>query len=169
MLYNRNFEVFMINDKVDINIRQSETNDNLLCQISRVEKLEKLLSTDKCEYTIDDIMKSMKGMLYPYDREVFELFLNGLLYDDKKSLIKTKLDFTNEQLSMIFHMIYIEDDRYDLTCQFYRKFADRIGINYVDPIENRSNSLDAIDCNPTKMVRFLLDIPTIDLILRAGA
>ncbi|KAK8860826.1 hypothetical protein M9Y10_012518 [Tritrichomonas musculus] len=92
----------MMNHKVDINIRQSETNDNLLCEILSVERLKKLLSTDKFEYTNDDIMKSMKGTLYPYEREVFELFLNGLLYDDKESLIKIKLDFTNEQLSMIF-------------------------------------------------------------------
>ncbi|KAK8849300.1 hypothetical protein M9Y10_018669 [Tritrichomonas musculus] len=168
LLYLGCFEVFMLSDKIDINIRQSETNDNLLCITSDVERLKKLLSIDNFEYTIDDIIKSMKSMLYPYTKEVFEFFLDGILYDDKESMIKIKLDFTNEQLSSIFNMICIRDDRYDLTCHFYRKFADRIDVNYIDPTNNRSNLLDAIDCNSTKMVRFLLDIPTIDINLRAN-
>ena len=92
------------------------------------------------------------------------MFLNGLLYGEEKSQIKLKinLDFNDDLINQIFHLICISDDRLDMSKDFYNKYSDRLDINYLFN-GNRLVILDAIDCNAIETVKFLLSIKDIDL------
>lgn len=131
LLYQSESSLFWSNEKFDINIRQSETNENLLSFLHDIDKIKKLLSIEKFEYTVNDVMKCIQENGYPYSRAIFEVFLNGLLFGEE-NIIKIELNFNDDQINQLFGMICINDNRLDISKQFYSKYSDRIDINYIN-------------------------------------
>ena len=70
------------------------------------------------------MMIFLRHMFYLYSKRILGLFLNGLLYGEEKSQIKLKinLDFNDDQINQIFHLICISDDRLDMSKDFYQLF-----------------------------------------------
>lgn len=173
LFYNNHFleyEVvseFLINDNVDINIRQSTSNENLLWSISDDKILVEVLTNKKFEYTIDDLMHLIENMRYPGESSIFEIIINGIFHDEKHG-IEINFDFNDNQLTKIFHKLAICDDRVELAKKFYARFSTRIDVNYIDPDSKSFCLFDAIDCNSVNMVEFLLNISAIDLNIRGS-
>lgn len=157
-------KLFISSNKVDINIRQKETQSNILAFTSEYDILILLFSNDNFKCTSEDITKCFEKSHYPGACQLksYELLINNFVFNTDK------FEFTDEQLSRIFNKLCILDDRVELAKRFYSKFSERINVNYVDQESRSFCLLDAIDCDCVKMVEFLLTIPDIDLNIRAN-
>ena len=146
LLYTGYFDEFVSNEKFDINIRQSETNLSLLLSGISSEDLIKLLQNKRFKYTTEDIITHLEGCSFPVDTFHLKVILNGLLYENETNEIpiKIKFNFNDNQLTRLFNIICVKDDRVDMAKRFYSKYSDRIDVNYIDPISHHFSLLDAI-------------------------
>ena len=93
---------FINSEKFDINIRDSNHHNNSLAYMSDSQLLLLILSNKRFILTPEDATLCIENGRYPGSTEIFELFLNGLLYENDenhKNILNLKIDFSNEQLS----------------------------------------------------------------------